>query len=186
MLVGYRRTSTVDQQAGYEAQERDLKAVGVEKMFGEKVSSVAQRAQLEAAIEWCREGDTLIVTKLDRLARSVGHLTEIVARLDAKKVNLRIIALGIDTATPTGRLMVNLLGSIGQFEREIMLERQREGIAKAHREGKYVGRQPTALRQTEKVLALKAEGMSNLDIAKHVGIGKSSVYRIVADHAAEA
>lgn len=86
-------------------------------------------------MDFARDGDALVVTKLDRLARSVGHLAEIIARLEAKKVGLRILNLNLDSATATGRLMLNLMVSVAQFEREMMLERQREGIAKAKREG---------------------------------------------------
>jgi DNA invertase Pin-like site-specific DNA recombinase len=92
--------------------------------------------------------------QLDRLARSVTHLGELVNRLEAKKVSLRILGMGVDTATPTGRLMVNLLGSIAQFEREVMLERQREGIARAKAEGKYKGRAPTARSKSEQIIQL--------------------------------
>ena len=115
MIIGYARTSTVEQIAGFEAQERDLASAGVEKLFREQVSSVAARQQLEAAIEFVREGDVLVVTKLDRLARSVAHLSEIVARLEKKGVALRVLALNLDTATPTGKLMLNMLGAVAQF-----------------------------------------------------------------------
>src|SRR5271154_1481437 len=93
MLVGYARTSSLSQVAGLEAQERELLAVGCEKVFREQVSSVAQRDQLEAALDYVREGDSFIVTKLDRLARSVGDLLHIVARLEAKKVSLRVLSM---------------------------------------------------------------------------------------------
>jgi DNA invertase Pin-like site-specific DNA recombinase len=129
MLISYARTSTLEQEAGLEAQLRDLKALGGEKLFQEQVSSVAPRKALETAIEFAREGDTLMVTKLDRLARSVIHLGKIIETLEAKGAALRILNLGVDTATPTGRLMLNVLGGVAQFEREMMLERQRESIA---------------------------------------------------------
>ena len=93
MLVGYARTSSLAQVAGLEAQERELRAAGCDKIFREQVSSVAQREQLELALDYVREGDTFTVTKLDRLARSVGDLLEIVARLEAKKVSLRVLAM---------------------------------------------------------------------------------------------
>ena len=93
MLVGYARTSSLAQVAGMEAQERDLRAAGCDKIFAEQVSSVAQREQLELALDYVREGDTFTVTKLDRLARSVGDLLEIVARLEAKKVSLRVLSM---------------------------------------------------------------------------------------------
>src|SRR5215217_6130244 len=89
-------------------------------------------------MEFVRSGDTLVVTKLDRLARSVPHMWEIIGRLKAKDVALRILNLGIDTSTPTGKLMLNVIGAVAEFERETMLERQREGIAKAKAEGKYM------------------------------------------------
>ncbi|MDB2407984.1 recombinase family protein, partial [Jannaschia sp.] len=113
MLVGYARTSTLDQTAGLEAQERDLLALGCEKIFREQVSSVdvPERAQLAEAIGFIRAGDVLVVTKLDRLARSVRHLVDVLEDITAKGASLRIIGLGIDTGTPTGRLMLNMLGS---------------------------------------------------------------------------
>jgi DNA invertase Pin-like site-specific DNA recombinase len=183
MIVGYARTSTVEQEAGLEAQERDLLMAGCGKVFAERVSSAAKRAQLEASLEFAREGDTLAVTKLDRLARSVADLLSIVARLDAKGVALRVLSMGghsVDTSTATGKLMLTMLGAVAEFERGLMLERQREGIAKAKAEGKYQGRIPTAQRRAEDVRRLKAEGMRPVDIARRLGIGRASVYRILA------
>lgn len=118
MLIGYARTSTVEQLAGLEAQERDLKSAGADKLFSERVSSVAKRVQLDAAIDYCREGDVLVVTRLDRLARSVEDLVRITRTLDDKRVTLRVLNMQLDTATPTGKLMLNLIGSIAQFERD--------------------------------------------------------------------
>lgn len=181
-LVGYARTSTVDQKAGLEAQLRDLEAAGCAKVFQEEVSSVAtSRPALERCLEYVRQGDTLIVTKLDRLARSVADLVSLTARLKAKGVTLRILAMSLDTGTPTGKLMLNLLGSIAEFERELMLERQREGIAKAKAEGKYKGRAPTARRKADDVVRLKNEGMTGDAIAAKLGIGRASVFRILRD-----
>ena len=182
--IGYARTSTTDQKAGLEAQLRDLKAAGCTKIFREELSSVAaRRPQLDAALEWVREGDILIVTKLDRLARSVSDMVAITEALKKKGVALRILAMNLDTSTPTGKLMVNLLGAIAEFERELMLERQREGIAKAKAEGKYAGRQPTARRKAEDVLRLRAEGKSANDIKTALGISRASVFRILAEQA---
>lgn len=177
MLVGYARTSTLDQEAGFEAQLRELSALGCEKVFREQVSSVASRPQLEAAVEFCRQGDTLVVTKLDRLARSVTHLGKILEALEAKGVALRILNLGVDTATPTGKLMLNVLGGVAQFEREMMLERQREGIAKAKVAGAYKGRKPTVRAKADEIKALAAQGLSMGAIATQLGIGKGSVHR---------
>lgn len=183
VLIGYARTSTTDQKAGLEAQLRDLVAAGCTKIFREELSSVAaSRPQLEAALDWVREGDVLVVTKLDRLARSVADLVAITEKLKAKGVALRILAMSLDTSTPTGKLMLNLLGSIAEFERELMLERQREGIAKAKAEGKYKGRQPTARKMAAEVLRLRAEGKSANDIKTALGIARSSVFRILAEN----
>jgi DNA invertase Pin-like site-specific DNA recombinase len=177
MLIGYARTSTTDQDAGLEAQERDLRAVGVERLYSEQVSSVATRAQLELALDYVREGDSLVVTKLDRLARSVHDLCNIVKRIEAKGASLRILAMNLDTSTPTGKLMLNVLGSVAQFEREVMLERQREGIAKAKADGKYKGREPTAMRQADQIKALVAQGWTRPRIAEELEISLRSVYR---------
>src|SRR5262245_19596670 len=159
MQIGYARSSTIDQEAGFHAQIKSLKEAGCEKVFAEQVSSLAEREQLEAALDYAREGDTLVVTKLDRLARSVFHLVTIGERLEEKGVALKVLEQPIDTSNCTGRLMFNMLGAIAQFERELMLERQREGIAKAKAEGKYKGRAPTARAKTPEIERLRAEGM---------------------------
>jgi DNA invertase Pin-like site-specific DNA recombinase len=166
MIVGYARTSTAGQIAGLEAQERELRTAGCDKIFREQVSSVAERQQLEAALEYVREGDTFTVTKLDRLARSVGDLLAIVAKLEAKGVSFRVLSMSgnqaLDTSTSTGRLMLSVIAAVGQAEREGMLERQREGIAKAKREGRYKGRVPTARRQADRDHATDGRGRQAL------------------------
>lgn len=179
MLIGYARTSTTEQEAGLVAQRRDLKANGCEEMFEEQVSSVQRREELAKVLRFIRKDDTLVVTKLDRLARSVPDLVKITQQLEEKGAGLRILDLNLDTNTPTGRLMLNLVGAIAQFEREIMLERQREGIAKAKSEGKYKGRVATARAKADQVLALKKQGKGASEIAKLIGIGRASVYRIL-------
>ncbi|MEM1144064.1 MAG: recombinase family protein [Pseudomonadota bacterium] len=183
MRIGYARTSTIDQMAGLEGQKRDLENAGCEKLFIEQVSSVDRtaREQLAQALEFVREGDTLVVTKLDRLARSVAHLIEILDVLNEKSANLQIVGMGIDTATPTGKLMLTVLGGIAEFEREIMLERQREGIAKARAAGKYKGRKPTARAKSEEVLAMRASGIGASEIARQLSISRASVYRVLTN-----
>jgi DNA invertase Pin-like site-specific DNA recombinase len=184
MLIGYGRTSTADQQAGIQAQERDLSAAGCDKLFIEQVSSVGKRQQLDAALDYVRDGDTLIVTKLDRLARSVPDLLTMVARLEGKNVALRVLAMSgsqpLDTGTAIGKLMLAVIGAVGQFEREMMLERQREGIAKAKRDGRYKGRAPTVRRKAAEVVRLRDSGVTPTEIATRLGIGRASVYRILA------
>lgn len=168
-----------------EAQERELQSHDCDRIFSERVSSAAPREQLDAAIDYLRPGDTLIVTKLDRLARSMADLVVLTGIIEeTKKAHLRILNMNLDTSTATGKLMLNVIGSIAQFEREIMLERQREGIAKAKAAGKYKGRAPTARRRAPEVLELHREGMKPTAIAKELGIGRSSVFRILADQKA--
>src|SRR5687768_9513328 len=170
MIIGYARTSTIDQTAGFESQLRELKAVKCEKIFREQTSSVAVRAQLEAALDFTREGDVLVVTKLDRLARSVEDLMRIIQALERKGAGLRVLNFGMDTSTPTGKLMLTVLGSIAQFEREMMLERQREGVAKAKAAGKYKGRKPIADTIREEVVRLAGERMTKTAIAGQLNI----------------
>lgn len=181
MDIGYARTSTLEQVAGFEAQKRELEAAGCTKVFAEQVSSVAERGQLEAAIDYLREGDALVVTKLDRLARSMRDLLDIVDRVKAKGAGLRILGMNLDTTTATGELMLNVLGAVAAFERSMMLERQREGIAKAKAEGKFKGRAPTARAKAGEVEAMLAAGESPTAVAKKLGIGRSSVYRAMAE-----
>ena len=177
MLIGYSRTSTVDQKYGLAAQIETLEKEGVEKIFSEQVSSVAKRPQLESALEFCREGDVLVVTKLDRLARSIHDLWKIVNRLEEKKVKLKILDLNLDTSTPTGRLMLSMMSALAQFEREMLLERQREGILRAKAEGKFKGRKPTAREKQPEIQRMRAEGKKPEAIAAELGISRMSVYR---------
>jgi DNA invertase Pin-like site-specific DNA recombinase len=186
MLIGYARTSTTEQVAGLQAQRRDLEAVGCTRIYAEQVSSVSDREELETALDYLRDGDVLAVTKLDRLARSMRDLVEIVDRIEAKGAGLRILAMNLDTTTPTGRLMMNVLGSVAEWERAIMLERQREGIAKAKAAGKYRGRAPTAMAKAGDVKALLAAGVGPSEIARRLNIGRSSVYRAMQEDEAEA
>src|SRR6056297_1075295 len=182
MLIGYARTSTLEQTAGLEAQRESLRAVGCERVWEEQTSSIGLRASLKGAMTFCRDGDTLVVTKLDRLARSVRHLGEIIEELEGKNVGLRILELGLDTSNATGKLMLNVLGSVAQFEREMMLERQREGIAKAKALGKYKGRKPTARLKAQEINDLVGQGIPKREIAKRLGVSERSVYRVMANN----
>jgi DNA invertase Pin-like site-specific DNA recombinase len=131
----------------------------------------AERPQLEAALDFAREGDVLVITKIDRIARSVANLCEIEARLHEKGASLKVLTPQLDTSTSIGRLVFNMVGAIAQFEREIMLERQREGIAKAKAEGKYKGRAPTARAKADEVLTLLKGGMGATEVARKLKIG---------------
>ncbi|CAK2048655.1 putative DNA-invertase from lambdoid prophage Rac [Vibrio crassostreae] len=174
-IVGYARVSTTGQSL--EAQLNAL--ADCELTFQEKASGAhSERQELSRMLEYIREGDTVKVTKLCRLARNTKHLLEVVELLDSKKVSLQVLNLGIDTASPTGRLMVTLIGAIATFERQLLLERQAEGIALAKSKGKYKGRKPTARDKQTQVRELLAGGMSKSQVAKELGISLSSVYRI--------
>jgi DNA invertase Pin-like site-specific DNA recombinase len=162
-----------------EAQLRDLQLTGAEKIFEEQVSSVGRRPQLEACLDFIRERDTLVVTKLDRLARSTQHLLEIADLVKRKGADLHILNLNIETSSATGKLLLTMIAAVATFEREMMLERQREGIAKAKAEGKYRGRKPTARARAAEIATLKADGLRPVDIARQLGIGRASVYRIL-------
>jgi DNA invertase Pin-like site-specific DNA recombinase len=180
LKVGYGRTSTLEQQAGLDAQMRELTAAGCERIFSEQVSSVGKRPRLEAMLDFIREGDQLVCSRLDRLARSTQHLLEIADRVKAKNADLHILNLGADTSSATGKLIFTIIGAISSFERELMLERQREGVARAKALGKYKGRKATARAKSAEVFALKAEGVRPVDIARRLGIGRASVYRVLS------
>lgn len=183
MLIGYARTSTLEQVHGFQAQIEQLEAYGCERIYKEQVSSVASREELEKAIDHLRAGDKLVVLKLDRLARNVTHMGKLLEEIETKGAGLVILSVGsetIDTTTATGKLILNMMVSVAQFERDMMLERQREGIAKAKAKGKYKGRKPTAKEQADKVLALKSAGVPRGKIQEQLGISRASYYRIVA------
>ncbi|MBP4033531.1 recombinase family protein [Aeromonas caviae] len=175
-IIGYARVSTTGQSL-----EQQLTALAeCEKVFHEKVSgSKTDRPQLQAMLEFVRSGDVLKVTKLDRLARNTRHLLEITDQLHAKGVTLQIQNLGIDTATPTGKLMLTMIGAIATFEREIMLERQAEGIALAKAKGVYKGRKPSAREKGPQIMSLLAQGKSKNSISLLLGVSLSSIHRIV-------
>jgi DNA invertase Pin-like site-specific DNA recombinase len=181
VLVGYARTSAVDQNAGCEAQRRDLQAAGCSKILAEQLSSVAEREQLNAAIETLREGDVLVATQLDRLARSMRHLFQIVDRVKEKKASLRILGMSLDTGAATATMVLQVLGAVAEHERALMLERQREGIAKAKAEKKYKGRARTAMAKAGEVEALLAKGVNPTEVARKLRIGRSSVYRAMKE-----
>ena len=163
---------------------RQLEEYGCDPVYREQVSSVGDRVELEKALSSLRAGDKLVVTKLDRLARSVQHLGQIIERVNAAEASLVILDMGgtaVDTSNATGKLILNVMSSVSQFEREMMLERQREGIAKAKAEGKYKGRKPTARAKTDMVKLALANGVSKPQICKDLGISRTSLYRIIAE-----
>lgn len=179
MLVGYGRVSSDSQSL--DIQLDALTQAGCEKVFAEKVSgrSTTNREELAQALDFVREGDTLICTRLDRLARSVGDLHQIIQRLTEKGVAFRCLnQSGVDTDSSTGRLMLAILGAVSVFENDIRRERQLEGIAKAKAAGKYRGR-PASI-DPSKVKELRQTGLGPAAIARELGIGRASVYRALA------
>lgn len=174
-VVGYARVSSVGQSL--EGQEVALVEAGCEKVFAEKRSGTTQegREELRRALEYVREGDTFVVTRIDRLARSVTDLSEVVAALTSKGVSFRALQQGeFDTTAATGRLFLTMLGAFAEFETNLRRERQMEGIAKAKAEGRYKGRPVTVDKAA--IRRLHAEGLKPMHIAQRLGVARSTVY----------
>jgi DNA invertase Pin-like site-specific DNA recombinase len=179
MMIGYARTSTLEQVAGFNGQLLALSSC--DQIFKEQISSRAgERIELKKALNALKEGDVLIVTKLDRLARSTKDLLQIEQEISKKGASLRILDLNIDTATATGRLLFTMVGAIAEFELALMKERQREGIKKAKADGKYKGGAPIAAEKAKQIKELKAQGKGGKEIARLVGVGRATVYRVLA------
>lgn len=179
LKVGYGRVSSVGQSLVI--QNEALAEAGCEKVFAEKMSgrSAKDRIELQNAIDFVRDGDTLIVTRLDRLARSVGDLHTIIEKLADKGVGFRCLnQSGVDTDSSTGKLMIGILGAVAAFENDIRKERQLEGIEKAKAAGKYKGRPATI--DPAKVKALHEQGLGASAIARELSIGRASVYRALS------
>ena len=181
MLIGYARTSTFDQIAGFDAQRRDLKAAGCNKIFAEQVSSVAERDQLEAAIDYLRDGDVLVEHEVGSARPLDAPPDRDRGQVKGKGASLRILGMHLDTDTATGTMMLQVLGAVAEHERASMLERQREGIARAKAEGKYKGRARTAMAKAGEVEKLLAAGAGPDEVARKLGIGRSSVYRAIRE-----
>jgi len=177
MKYGYARTSTQKQDYGLEDQIEKLEKYGCGVIRREQVSSVAERPEFDTILDFIQEGDSLVVTTLSRFARSIKDLWNSVELLEKKGASLVVLDMDLDTGTPNGRLMITLIGAINQWEREILLERQKVGIARAKEEGKYRGRADTARRKTSKIAELHAQGMKPSAIAKELGVSVASVYR---------
>ena len=128
-------------------------------------------------IGFARDGYTLVVTILSRFARSILDLWKNVEKLDVKGVSFQILDMNLDTSTPTGKLLLTMLGAVFQFEREILLERQLVGVEKAKQQGKFKGRVPTAKRKSGDIQRLLRDGMKPIDVAEKLGVGVASIYR---------
>jgi DNA invertase Pin-like site-specific DNA recombinase len=180
MLIGYARVSSTGQSL--ETQFDALTAAGCQKIYSEKKSgrTAAHRPELSRALDQLRPGDSFVVTRLDRLARSVGDLHRIIEQINAAGAEFRCLQQGgVDTATSTGKLMLAILGAVAEFENDIRRERQRDGIEKAKERGVYKGRPATI--DAAAIRSLRREGMGASCIARRLGIGRASVYRALSD-----
>lgn len=176
---GYARVSTLDQDTS--VQEEALKKAGCHRIWQEKASGTSRvnREELENLLSFLREGDTLVVTRIDRLARSMKDLQDIVHDLKARGVNLQATEQPIDTSTAAGKAFLDMLGVFAEFETNLRKERQLEGIAKAKAAGKYKGKAPLAADKKADVIRLYKQGMKQTEIVQQVGVGRTSVHNIL-------
>jgi DNA invertase Pin-like site-specific DNA recombinase len=176
-LIGYARVSTTDQDL--DLQVAALRAAGCDVIRSEKVSGTTTegRTELATILDFIREGDALVVTRIDRLARSVGDLQDIVRALKGRGAALRATEQPIDTSTAAGKCFLDMLGVFAEFETNLRRERQMEGIARAKAQGVYKGRKPSI--DPARVRQLRDEGMGATEIARALGIGRASVYRVL-------
>ena len=182
MRVGYARVSSSGQKLDLQLERLS----DCDRTFHEKVSgkSAKNRPELQSALDFVRDGDVFVVTKLDRLARSVVDLANIIQKFETKNVDLVVLDQGIDTTSIYGRLQFNILAAIGEFEREIIRERSLEGRARALARGVKFGARPKLSKQEiiELINDYEAPGCSKTEIAEHYGISRSSVYRLYAEN----
>lgn len=183
MLVGYARVSTEDQNL--ELQLDALKQAGAEKVFTDKVSSVKNRPGLEEALAYVRQGDVLVVWKLDRLGRTVKGLIDLVASLQERGVQFRSLTDGIDTSTPAGRFFFHVMAALAEMERELIRERTNAGLASARARGRKGGRKP---KMSESKLAAAKQlldaGRPAQEVADNLGVSRATLYRGLAKAAA--
>lgn len=181
MIVAYVRVSTIEQN---EARQREaLKNYNIDKWYVEKVSAKdTKREQLQLMLDFVREGDVIYIMDFSRISRSVQDLLNIVNSLESKKVRLVSLKENLDTSTPHGKLMLTIIAAINEFERENMLERQREGIAIAKAEGKYQGRKPMTLDNFDEVYAEWKDGnITAVSASKLLGISRFTFYKRVKE-----
>lgn len=176
-LIGYARVSTVDQHL--DAQLDALAAAGCDKVFTDKLSGkLASRPQFDAALAYLRPGDTLVVTKLDRVGRSVKNLIEVAEQLRERGIDLRVLLQGIDTSTPAGKMMFHMLAAIAEFERDLISERTNEGLAAARARGRTGGRPPklTPAQLRTARLLYEARTQTVQEIADQFGVSRNTLY----------
>jgi DNA invertase Pin-like site-specific DNA recombinase len=181
-VYGYARVSTTDQDLTIQTDALIKAGCAVIRSDQKTGTTIEGRSGLQTILDFMQAGDVLMVTRIDRLARSIGDLQDIVRALRAKGASLKATEQPIDTSTAAGKAFLDMLGVFAEFETSLRRERQMEGIAKAKAAGVYKGRPVTI--DEEKVKALRDTGMGATEIAKHLGIGRASVYRIIG-HAQE-
>lgn len=183
--VGYARVSTGDQTT--DLQTDALSAAGCSKVFAETMSGMTtSRPQLDAALAYLREGDTMVVWRLDRLGRSLGHLIQVIESLAERGIAFRSLTEGIDTSTSTGRLVFSIFGALAEFERALIRERTEAGLAAARARGRMGGRPtvmtPARARSAQRLLA---QGVPVTEVAEALGVGRASVYRWLSSRPGE-
>lgn len=178
------RVSSSNQNFG--SQKDFLEEYGCEKIFCEKVSGVMdtnKRVELQRCLEFAREGDEIVITKLDRLARSTLHLTQIAADLDRRGIHLIVLQQNIETKTPTGKLLFNMLSSIAEFELSLRAERVRDGIKKAKQNGvKFGAKRKLTDKQITEMVKLREDGVLIRELSQKYGISNDSVYRLMREN----
>jgi len=183
MMIGYARVSTQDQNLDLQTDE--LTRLGCQKIYQEKVSSGKERPLLMKMIENLREGDSVMVWKLDRLARSLKELINLVEILRVKKVNFTSVKDSIDTSTVQGRLLLNIFGSLAEFERDTIRERTKAGLSAAKARGRMGGKKkglsPEAKKKAETAVMLYKQKKSAVEIAGIIGVGRATVYRYLEE-----
>ena len=177
--IGYARVSSTGQSL--EVQLEKLTKANCERIYQEKRSGrTADRPEFKACMDYLREGDTLIVTRLDRLARSVVHLAQLAKRFQKESIDLLVIDQNIDTSTSTGRLMFNMLAAIAEFENDLRTERQAEGIAKAKENGVKFGRPAKLTKEKQQAIYdRRMAGITISQLAKEFDLGEASIYRAI-------
>ena len=163
-------------------QKKALNAIGVQTLFTDTLTSIdGERPEFKRLMDSVKAGDTIVVERIDRFARNTRHFLEMTQDLNRKGVCLKVLGIQLDTATENGQLMLAMLRAIAEFERSVLLERQKEGIEKAKLAGKFKGRKATARAKADKVMKLLDKGMTRQQIADKLKIGVASVYRILRD-----
>ena len=181
-IIGYKRVSSVRQN-----NERQLDGIDIDELFTDKASGKnTNRPELQNALRFARKGDVFVAHSMDRLARNIVDLRNTVQELNAKGVTVRFVKENLEFTgedSPMSNLLLSMLGAVAEFERSMIKERQREGIAIAKAKGKYKGRKPSLTpAQVDEVVELKANGVSIAEIARRYGVSRPSIYRALENN----